>query len=161
MRSNLKRVNIVLTREQHQKFKDFAQRYHGSVSQFLRLAAEMEIENGDVKDEVNLRPLVELMDKTYILIQEVEARLERIGKGIESILDDQGNWVKKVSQDIESLLYKQGKGLSIPEMANYLSYSQNELIQGIEHLDDTFAVTKIEQINSPSKWKIRGMKDDN
>ena len=161
MRDNLERVSIVLMKDQHQRFKEYAKRCHGSLSQFLRMAAENEIDSNSGVDEVNLRPIIEILEGVRSMVQQIEGRLERIGRGTDFIIEKFGSRMEKVAGDVEELLLQKGNGLSIPEIGNYLPYNQNEIIQGIERLEEKFAVRRIEQVNAPSKWKIRGDKNDN
>ena len=62
MRDNLKRVTIVLTKNQHKKYKIYARKYHGSVSQFIRLAAETAINDDIDKTDLKLRPIFERLE---------------------------------------------------------------------------------------------------
>ena len=58
MRDNLERVNIVLTKEQHKRFKELSKKCHGSLSQYLRLAGENEADENKYAQMLNLRPII-------------------------------------------------------------------------------------------------------
>ncbi|GAH98643.1 unnamed protein product [marine sediment metagenome] len=45
-------------------------------------------------------------------------------------------------------------------MGEYLPYEQSELLQGIERLEENFAVERIKRGNGLPKWGIRGGKYD-
>lgn len=160
MRDNLERVTVVLTKEQHRRFKEYARRYHGSLSQFLRMAGENEADENNGSDVLNLRPIIKKLKMIGDTVQQVDARLKRIESGTDYVVDKLGSKIEKVAEDIAELLLHKGK-LSIPEIANYLPYNQEEIISGVEKLEDKLAIVRIKQINSPSKWKIRGDKNDN
>jgi len=160
MRDNLERVTIVLTKEQHRRFKEYARRYHGSLSQFLRMAGENEADENNGSDVLNLRPIVKKLKMVGDTVQQMDERLKRTESGTDYVVDKLGSKIEKVAEDIAELLLHKGK-LSIPEIANYLPYNQEEIISGVEKLEDKLAIVRIKQINSPSKWKIRGDKNDN
>ena len=63
MRDNLERVNIVLTKEQHKRFKKYAVRFHGSLSQFIRLAAENEINDEEKMETLYIQPVLKQMNQ--------------------------------------------------------------------------------------------------
>lgn len=160
MRDDLERVNVVLTKEQHQRFREYSRKYHGSVSQFLRLAGENEIDENDGVDELKLRPIFERLDKACVYIQNIQGMVQRLEREIDS------NTRRRrkndyVASHIEELLSSVTSNLSIPEMTGYLPYEQEEIIRGIETLEERFAVIRIKQINGPSKWKIRGDANEN
>lgn len=156
MRDNLERVNIVLTKEQHARFKEYARRYHGSLSQFLRMAGENQIEDNNGVDDLKLRPIVEKLEKIVDSVQKIDGRLKRVEKETGFVVEKLGSKDEKVADDIERLLLEKGIKLSIPEIRNYLPYSQEEIISGMERLEMDFVVLKIPEINAPSKWIIRG-----
>lgn len=161
MRKGLKRINIVLTDEQHPRFREFARRYHGSLSQLLRAAAENEIERnqngGDtVEIDATLRPLVERLEELEKTVKMVEKRLEKTGRGVDFLVDRFGDKTEKISDDIEELLLREGRELSVPDMGDFLPYSQSEILHGIEKLEDEFAVVRAERENGPTRWKIKG-----
>jgi len=160
MRDNLERVTIVLTKEQHRRFKEYARRYHGSLSQFLRMAGENEADENNGSDVLNLRPIIKKLKMIGDTVQQMDERLKRTESGTDYVVDKLGSKIEKVAEDIADLLLHKGK-LSIPEIANYLPYNQEEIISGVEKLEDKLAIVRIKQINSPSKWKIRGDKNDN
>jgi len=160
MRDNLERVTIVLTKEQHRRFKEYARRYHGSLSQFLRMAGENEADENNGSDVLNLRPIIKKLKMIEDTVQQMDERLKRTESGTDYVVDKLGSKIEKVAEDIAELLLHRGK-LSIPEIANYLPYNQEEIISGVEKLEDKLAIVRIKQINSPSKWKIRGDKNDN
>lgn len=156
MRDNLERVNIVLTKEQHVRFKEFARRFHGSLSQFMRMAAENQIIDDSGIDDLKLRPIVEELEKIRDSVQKINVRLRKMEKGTDFVVEKLGSKNEKVADDIERLLLEKGIKLSIPEIGNYLPYSQDEVISGMERLESDFVVSKIPEINAPSKWIIRG-----
>ena len=155
MRDNLERVNIVLTKEQHKRFREYAQKYHGSLSQFLRLAAENESDDNDAF-MINLRPIIKKLDELEDFSHQILEKIDKIYHGAEYLVDRLGNKSGKIADDIEKLLLQKGIGLSIPEIGKYLPYKQEEIISGIEKLVDEFAIVKIERVNAPSMWRIRG-----
>ena len=161
MRDNLERVTIVLTKDQHLRFKEYAKRYHGSVSQFIRLAGDNEILGNSGNDDLKVRPIVEKMEKTGRLIQQIEVQLKKVERGINFVVRKIGTKEDQIAHEIAEILLSSDRSLSIPEITGYLAYKQEDVICGIEKLEERFAVTRIEQINSPSKWKIRGDFDVN
>ena len=156
MRDHLERVTIVLTKEQHQRFREYSKRCHGSLSQFLRMAAENETDENKDAYMVNFRPIIKKLEIMECLFHQIEGRLQKIERGTDYAIDRLGSHTEEVSEDVENLLLKKGIELSIPEIGNYLPYNQEEIISAIEKLDERFAVIKIERASGPSKWKIRG-----
>ena len=161
MRDNLERVHVVLTKDQHQRFKEYASRFHGSVSQFIRMASENELTSNSDKEELKLRPIYDKLNQMEIIVRSIERKLLRIEKVTEYLTQRIGTRGEKIAGDIEELLLAQNYGLSIPEMKGYLPYEQEELIRGIEYLEERFAVKRQGRINAPSKWMIRGNSHDN
>lgn len=157
MRDNLERVTIVLTKEQHQRFKEFANKCHGSLSQFLRMAGENEADDNKHTQMLNLRPIIKKLEKNSDKIKQIEEKLNRTEKGTEYIVNKIGNITDKIGDDIEKLLLHKPK-LSIPEIGTYLPYTQEEIISAIERLEEKFVVTRIRRDDAPSRWKIRGDK---
>lgn len=155
MRDNLVRVNIVLTKKQRERFKRYARRYHGSLSQFLRLAAENEIDESNEYEEMKLRPVIELLEKNGNVIQKISRTIMKVEGDVDIVAEKIAGMNDKVADDIEDLLLNRRGALSIPEIAGYLPCDQEELIRGIERLQETFAVERIGQINAPSKWMIK------
>ena len=155
MRDNLERVTIVLTKEQHKRFKEYSRKFHGSLSQFLRLAGENETDEGKKADMFDLRPIIKKLEANGNLIQQMEDRLKKTEKGTDYIVGKLGNNVDKIADNVEELLLHKGK-LSIPEMGNYLPYTQEEIISAVERLEERFAIVSIKRLSSPSKWNIRG-----
>jgi hypothetical protein len=162
LRENLERVNIVLTKDQARRFKEFAKKYHGSRSQFLRAAAENEIGKGrnggdTVEIDSSLRPLVERLEVVEGSVKRIENKLEKWGNGVDFLVGKSGSIIEKVADDIEQLLLKEGKELSVPDIGDFLTtYSQSEILRGFEKLEDEFAVMRVERENGVTKWKIRG-----
>ncbi len=155
MRDNLERVTIVLTKEQHQRFKEYSKRYHGSLSQFLRMAGENEADENNGSDVLNLRPIIKKLEMIGSIVQQMDERLKRTESGTNYVVDKLGSKIEKVAEDIAEILLHKGH-LSIPEMGNYLPYTQEEIISGVEKLEGKFAIIRIKQLTAPSKWKIRG-----
>ena len=155
MRDNLERVNIVLTKEQHKRFKELAKKCHGSLSQYLRLAGENESDENKYAQMLNLRPIIKKLETNSEMIKQIEEKLKITEKAVEYVVDKIGNKTEKIADDIEKLLLQKNK-LSVPEMVNYLPYSQEEIISGVENLEEKFVIEKISRPNGPSKWKIRG-----
>lgn len=160
MRDNLERVTIVLTKEQHHRFKEYARRYHGSVSQFIRLAGLNEMDDNNNTEDLRFRPITEKLEETVSMIQNIYRRLQTIERGTDFVVERLGSKMDKIANDVEELLLSSGRMFSIPEITGYLQYEQEEIISGIEKLEERFSITRIRQINSPSKWKIRGDIDD-
>lgn len=161
LRDNLKRVNIVLTKEQIPRFYEAAKKYHSSRSQFLRMAAENEIERcqnggGTAEIDVTLRPLVEGLEEVEKAVKRIENGLEKIDKGVNFLVGRFGSRIEKVADDIEKLLEERGEALSVPEIGDFLRYDQSELIQGTEELERNFAVKRVENEKGIPKWRIRG-----
>ena len=156
MRDHLERVTIVLTKEQHKRFKEYSKRCHGSLSQFLRMAAENETDENKDAYMVNFRPIIKKLEMIENMIHQVEGKLQKMERGTEYAIDRLGSKNDKVSDEIEQLLINTRNELSVPEIGNYLSYSQEEIISGIEKLEERFAIIRIERIYATSKWKIRG-----
>jgi len=165
LRDNLKRVNISgLTEEQHQRFKKYAKSYHGSFSQLVRVAAENEIERsqnggGTAEIGVTLRPLVEGLENVEKAVERIANRLEKVERGVDFLVDKWGSRIEKVADDVEKLLEERGDALSVPEIGDFLPYSQNEIIKALEKLEDEFVVVRVERENGPTKWRIRGEAD--
>lgn len=161
MRDNLERVTIVLGKEQHQRFKDYSKKYHGSVSQFLRHAGENELDENDGVDDFKLRPIFEQLEKTSTNVQVMQRTLQKLEKEIDSIAEQKRRKDEYIANHIEELLLSSKNKLSIPEIAGYLPYEQEMIIRGIEKLEERFVIVRIKQVNGMSKWKIRGDSNDN
>lgn len=159
MRDNLERVTIVLTKEQHRRFKEYAKKFHGSLSQFLRMAGENEANRSDDADVINLRPIVKELGIIRGKVEQIDERVKRIKGEINYVVEKLGNKTEKIADDIEELLLHKGK-LSVPEMENYIPYTQEEIVSGVEKLEEKFTVVRIKRLSAPSKWKIRGDEDD-
>ena len=158
MRNNLKRVTIVLTKDQHLKYKEYARKYHGSVSQFIRLAAEKAISDDIDLIDLRLRPIFEKLENINLSIDGSNKILHLLNRNTNFLVDKIGDKVEKIAYCIEKLLLSNNRPLSIPEITGYLPYTQEEIIDAIEFLEEKFYVERIKQLNSPSKWKIRGDK---
>lgn len=156
IRGNLRRVTIVLIKGQHTRFKEAARKYHGSLSQFLRLAGENEIRSDGRNDALNLRPIAEKQEITADSVKEIGKKLQRVELGMEFLVNKVGCRIEKVAYDIEDLLLNKNTDLSIPEIGNYLPFEQEEIIEAMEFLEEKFLVKRIEKLNAPSKWIVRG-----
>lgn len=154
MRDNLKRVCIVFPEDLIELADEYKNRYHGSRSQLLREALIEYVdgleEEEDEEDE--MRPLVRRMEG---LEKSVEKASSKVTKQVKEIGSLQRGTSRKVAGDIEDLLLEKGGGLTIPDMGDYLPYDQNELIEGVERLEEVFAVERIEPENSLPEWRIR------
>ena len=160
VRDDLERVNVVLTKEQHQRFRLYSRKYHGSVSQFLRLAGEKELDESDGADDLKLRPIYERLDKTCAFTQSIQGTVQRLEREMEFItrMRRRNDYV---ANHIEEFLSTVTNDLSIPEITGYLPYDQEQIVRGIEILEERFAVIRIKQVNGPSKWKIRSDSNEN
>lgn len=156
VREKLIRVNIVLSKEQHERFKDFAKRYHGSLSQFLRMSGENEIRDQDDNSELILRPIIERQDKTMKTLEKISQQLNKGQNNLGFGKYSNFSYRQLTAFEIERVLLKNELPLSVPEILEYVSYSQEEVIDGIEYLLDRGQLTRIKRINAPSKYKIRG-----
>jgi len=156
MRSNLIRVNIILTKEQHQRFKNYAKRYHGSLSQFLRLAAENEIDNQEDANSFYFRPMIENQEKIIKSLNVIAQQIKKIERIPSSIQDLKSFNNQSIASEIEHILLMTESPLSVPDIMEFLTYSQEEIIEGIEWLLDRCLITQIKRINAPSKYKLRG-----
>lgn len=156
MRDNLERVTIVLGKEQHQRYKDYSKKYHSSVSQFLRHAAENEMNQDNGVEELMLRPIFERLEKTNTDVQIIQRTLQKLEKEIDSIAEQKRRKDEYIANHIEELLLSSRTKLSIPEIAGYLPYEQEAIIRGIEKLEERFIITRIKQVNGISKWMIQG-----
>lgn len=156
MRDALTRVNIVLLKDQHERFKQYAQQYHGSLSQFLRLAGENEIDQQENTNAFLLRPILEQQEKLHSSIEKINQQMKSnydIISGATGFFQIQH---KVIALEIEHLLLSVDTSLSIPELGEYLPYSQDNLISGIEWLIDHARVKRLKQINAPSKYRLTG-----
>jgi hypothetical protein len=153
MRDNLERVNIVLTKEQHARFKEYSIRYHGSLSQFLRLAAESELDRSEKLEIIYVQPVLKRLDQ---LVSSQDRMNEILTKNISNMLKTSKNARKKIADDILNLLLGIDKLIGVPEMVEYLPYNQDEIIDGLEELIDTYSIKEIPQPNAPSKWQLIG-----
>ena len=154
MRATLTRVNIVLLKEQHKRFQEYAQRYHGSLSQFLRLAGENEIDQQDDTNPMMFRPIMELQEKLYQEVKKIDQQL-KTSHISQSGCIDQSN-IKKIALDIEGIFFSTDAPMSVPQIGDYLSYPQEDLITGVEWLLDRGRIKRMKQINAPSKYRLPG-----
>lgn len=164
LRENLKRVQIVLTKEQAERYKEFAKKCHGSRSQFLRMAAENEIERGQngggtAEIDVTLRPLVERLEEVEKAVKRIENRLVKTEKGVDFLVDKSGSRIDKVADDVEKVLEEHGGELGVPDIGDLLPYTQSEIIRGLEKLEEEFAVKRAENEKGVTKWRLRGEAD--
>ena len=164
LRENLKRVNIVLTKEQAERYTEFAKKCHGSRSQFLRMAAENAIERGQngggtAEIDVTLRPLVERLEEVEKAVKRIENRLVKTEKGVDFLVDKSGSRIDKVADDVEKVLEEHGGELGVPDIGDLLPYTQSEIIRGLEKLEEEFAVKRAENEKGIPKWRIRGETD--
>lgn len=162
LRDNLKRVNIILTKEEHPRFKKHAEKhYHNSLSQFARASMEIEIERhqnggGIVDIDVILRPLVERLEEVEKAVNQIANGVEKTERGVDLLVGRFGSRIEKVADDVEKLLEERGEALSVPEIGDFLPYSQDEIIRALEKLEDEFAVVRVESEKRPTRWRIRG-----
>lgn len=161
MRDNLTRINISLTKDQAKRYKEYSRHCHGSRSQFLRLAAENEIERrqnggGTAEIDVTLRPLVERLEEVEKAVKRIEGRLEKTEKGVDFLVDKHGSRIEKVADDVEKLLEEHGGELGVPEMSDLLPYERSEILLGVEGLENVHTIKRVEQEGGIIKWKIRG-----
>lgn len=157
MRDNLERANIVLTEDLIDQIDEKKDHHHGSRSQLVRQALTEYFDgNAETDLELRLKPIRKKLEGVGKSVGEVQNRLKWLEKKIDS--KARREMVRKVSEDIEKLLLEKGKPLSIPDMGEHLPYEQNELLRGVEILEDKFLVVRMEQGKLP-KWKIRGDKD--
>ena len=156
MRNNLRRVTIVMTKNGHARFREASRKYHGSLSQFVRMACENAIRNDGKSDALDFRSIVEKQGDIVNSIHEIEKRLQKVELGTGFLVDRFGSDLDKVACDIEGFLLNKNASLSIPELRGYMQYEQEEIISGMEQLEERFAVERIRQVNGPSKWKIQG-----
>ncbi|KXB04362.1 hypothetical protein AKJ48_02830 [candidate division MSBL1 archaeon SCGC-AAA261O19] len=85
-------------------------------------------------------------------IGKIEEKVERgMGKR-----EGRGSGVRKVSEDVESLLLEKGEPLSIPEIGEYLPHEQKQLLRGVERLEDQLRVERIERGDGLTKWRAGG-----
>lgn len=156
MRETLIRVNIILLKDQHERFKKYAQRYHGSLSQFLRLAGENEIDKQEDTNALILQPLMEQQEKLYQGIRKVDQQVKLNYDVISSSNKLSQMHRKQIALEIEELLISIDDPVTIPEMGEYISHPPDDLVQGVEWLLDHGRIRQIEQINAPSKYRIMG-----
>lgn len=154
----MKRVCIVFPEDLIQLADEHKDRYHGSRSQLLREALieyvdRLEEEENE-RDE--MRPLVRRLERLEKSIERVAEKVSKYRGEIEYLSGHFQDRARRVAEDIESLLLEEGEGLTIPDMGEYLPHEQNELIEGVEMLEETFKVKRIESENSLPKWRIRG-----
>jgi hypothetical protein len=156
MRKKLTRVNIILSKDQHERFKEYAKRYHGSLSQFLRLAGENEIDNQEDTTDFHFRPIIELEEKNHQVIQKIEKQIKSLKTSSDFASNASHSKKAIIADGIEQILLHNENSLTVPEIQEYLSYSSEDLILGIEWLLDHKKIEQIERINAPSKWSIKG-----
>jgi hypothetical protein len=151
----LKRVNIVLSKEQHNRFKDYSKRYHGSLSQFLRFAGENAIDKANDDLDFLFRPIMMKQDEGQNLMEII---LQKI-KTLQSNNNHQFASYQEpaIIAELETILLESNNPLSVPEIMDYTSYPQQEIIKGIEWLLDQCQISRMERMNAPSKYKIRGV----
>jgi hypothetical protein len=156
MREELIRTNIVLTREQHIRFKQYAKRYHGSLSQFLRLSAENEINDQKDTNDFHLRPIIEKIGQIQQELKQLSTQLHDFKMRNAPHNDSRNSIIQSMALEAEHLLLSSDTPLTIPEINEYLSYPPEQIIQSIEWLLDRGYIERIHRVNAPSKWKIRG-----
>jgi hypothetical protein len=149
MRDKLTRVNIILSKEQHDRFKHYAKRYHGSLSQLLRVSAENEMDRQEENTVMYLRSLIEGQSK---LQQHMEHMKNNTTK------KETSNTIPTTAREIRSILMSSETPLSIPDLTDYMNIPPEEMITAIEWLLDHCIITTIQRTNAPSQYKIRGIK---
>lgn len=154
MRDNLKRANIVLTEDLIDQINEKKDHHHGSRSQLIRQALTEYFDvNTESDTELCLKPIRKKLESLGNSIKDIRNELQWLDKKIDTLVNRA--MVQKVSEDIEKLLLEKEKPLSIPDLGEHLPYEQNELLRGVEILEDRFIVVRLEQGKLP-KWKIRG-----
>lgn len=159
MRDDLKRVNIVLTKDLLKQMDEEKDSHHGSRSQLIRQALFEYFDglNGGDGSEGE-----EHMRSLFREVRELESEIKKIGEKVNREIgstSDGRSDIREVAEDVESLLLEVDEPLSIPEMGEYLPYEQKQLLQGVERLEDTLKVKRLEQGNGLTKWAIRGYKN--
>jgi len=154
MRETLIRVNIILLKDQHQRFQEYARRYHGSLSQFLRLAGENEIDKQEDTNEYYLRPVIEQQERLYQELKKIDTQLKIDHTGQSNSIAKMNT--KKIALEIEEILLSSDATLSVPEIGEYLACSQDDIITAVEWLLDHGRINRMKQINAPSKYRVPG-----
>ncbi|KXB07756.1 hypothetical protein AKJ51_00135 [candidate division MSBL1 archaeon SCGC-AAA382A20] len=154
MRDNLKKANVVLTKDLIDQIDEKKNHHHGSRSQLIRQAlAEYFDGNPESDTKLCLKPIRKKLESVGDSIDEIQNELQWFDKKIDAITSRE--MIRKVSEDIEKLLLEKEEPLSVPDIGEHLPYEQNELLRGVEILEDRFTVVRVEQGKLP-KWKIRG-----
>lgn len=116
------------------------------------------IKDDDGVGEVDLRPIVEQMEKANDRIGEIEGRLQNIEKVVDFLDDKFGGKKEKIADDIQEVLEERGEALSTADISYILPYSESEIMRGIERLKEEFMMKRIESEKGLPKWEIGGRK---
>lgn len=85
----------------------------------------------------------------------MENKLEKVEKGINFLAGKEGSPTEKVADAVEEVLLEKDEPMSMPDLADHLPYKENEVLRGLEKLEDEFAVKRIEEEDRAPRWKIR------
>ena len=160
MRKDLERVDIVLQRVEHERYKEFAKKHAISVSQLARQGLKMAVEeyqNGNGgSDPADLRPIFEELEKMREMREQDSEKLEEIKRSVSTFEKRSFTDIEKVADAVEEVLEREKKPLSIPEMEELLpTYKDREIILAVEKLEDDFVARRIEPEDGLPKWEIR------
>lgn len=158
MRENLKRVSVVLPENLIQLADEYKDMYHGSRSQLLREALVEYVEGieEEKQDRSEMRPLVRRLESLKKSVKNLDEEVTNHREEIKSILEASENSNQRATEDIKRLLLEKSEGLTILDMGEYLNYTQEELIEGVEALEEAFLVERVESKSGLPKWRIRG-----
>ncbi|KXB08199.1 hypothetical protein AKJ58_00595 [candidate division MSBL1 archaeon SCGC-AAA385D11] len=158
MRDNLKRVCIIFPEDLIQLADEYKNKYHGSRSQLLREALIEYVERLEKEEDerAEMRPLVRKLEDLGKSVERIDNKVGKFRSEAEFSSGGSQKGTPKLASEIERLLLEKGEALTVPEMGEYLPYEQEELIEGVEWLEENFAVERIEPKNVLTKWRIRG-----
>lgn len=146
MRDCNKRISVIVGKEEHKEWKDFAEEItHSSVSQLVRWSVEqvMRREKGDNSGaKVDLEGITEYLEDLQNRLENVEKEIKELHRIAES-----GNGgdsrLEKVRDDVLGLLRETGNAVTIPQIADNLPHAPAEVKKAIGELEDQHLLNRI------------------
>ncbi|KXB05857.1 hypothetical protein AKJ51_04645 [candidate division MSBL1 archaeon SCGC-AAA382A20] len=146
MRDCNKRISVIVGKEEHEEWKDFAEEVtHSSVSQLVRWSVEQAIrrERGDNPGaEVNLEGITEYLEELQNRLENVEGEIKELHR-IAKSGNGENQRREKIEEDVLGLLRETGNAMTIPQIADNLPHASEEVKKAIGELEDKHLLNRI------------------
>lgn len=146
MRDCNKRITVVVGKEEHEKWKEFAEEVtHSSVSQLVRwsVGQAMRREGGDNAGvEADLNGITGYLEELLNRLENVEEEIQELRR-IAGSGSGENPRTEKARDDVLGLLRETGNAMTIPQIADNLSHSPEVVKKAIAELEDQHLLNRI------------------